>query len=114
MRSSDRDAGRPRSSTRGRPPTSSTATPGGATTRFSWDGPHNFRALPGVRDVVVEPGRLTVHGNRQSIAHVSAELVRSGQIPPDLAVEMPNLEAALLHLLEGTDDREMVTIRCPP
>jgi len=83
---------------------------GWATTRFSWAGPHNFRALPGVRDVVGEPGRLTVHGNRQSIAHVSAELVRSGQIPPDLAVEMPNLEAALLHLLEGTDHREMVTI----
>ena len=83
---------------------------GWATTRFSWAGPHNFRALPGVRDVVVEPGRLTVHGNRQSIAHVSAELARSGRVPPDLAVEMPNLEAALLHLLEGTDHRETVTI----
>jgi ABC-2 type transport system ATP-binding protein len=86
---------------------------GWATTRFRWDGPHNFANLPGVRDVVTERGRIAVHGDRESIAHVSAELLRCGRIPPDLAVEMPDLEAALLYLLEGSAEptsRELVSV----
>jgi hypothetical protein len=66
-----------------------------------------LRALPGVRDVAVEPARLTVHGNRQSIAH-EVELSVPGR-SPDLAVEMPNLEAALLPCWRAPMT-EMVTI----
>ena len=54
-------------------------------------------ALPGVRDGVVQPGTdVTVHGNRASIAHVGPNSSAREPIPADLAVVMPNLEAALL------------------
>ena len=71
--------------------------------------------LPGVRDVVEASGRVVVHGDRRSIAHVGAELVHRGRVPADLDVALPDLEAALLHLLDAptpspsTLDRELVT-----
>jgi hypothetical protein len=57
---------------------------------------------------------VTVHGDRQVIAQVGAELVRRGSVPADLDVDVPDLEAALLHLLADpasnpTPDRELVT-----
>jgi ABC-2 type transport system ATP-binding protein len=78
---------------------------GWATVTFSW--PESDRAaiipvlaaLPGVRDASYAGGRVTVHGTRPVIALVGAELVRRDRIPPDLAVEIPNLESALLGLL---------------
>lgn len=76
---------------------------GWATVRFSWDGPELAGALhrlPGVREVSVLRERMTVHGDRQVIAQVGAELVRRGEVPADLDVEVPDLEAALLHLLD--------------
>jgi hypothetical protein len=45
--------------------------------------------------------RVTVSGDRTSIAHVGAALVRNGSVPPDLTVEVPNLEDALIELLEA-------------
>jgi hypothetical protein len=48
-------------------------------------------------------GRLRVHGARQVIAQVGAELVRRGEIPDDLTVTLPNLESALLGLLAAAD-----------
>jgi ABC-2 type transport system ATP-binding protein len=57
------------------------------------------RRLPGVRTVDTVRGRLQVTGERQVIAQVGAELVRRGAIPDDLDVEVPDLAAALLHLL---------------
>jgi ABC-2 type transport system ATP-binding protein len=78
---------------------------GWATVTFSW--PEAERAaiipalagLPGARDVSYAGGRVTVHGTRAVIARVGAELVRRDRIPPDLAVEIPDLESALLGLL---------------
>ncbi len=97
---------------------------GWATVRFSAAGTdvadlaaalHN---LPGVRDVAVDHSRVAVHGERQVIAQVGAELVRRGRVPDDLDVEIPDLESALLHLLDderplpaATTDRELVTSR---
>ncbi len=58
-------------------------------------------ALPGVAGVTVVGGRVTVEGDRTAIAHVGAALVRLDAVPPDLRVEIPDLEAALLELLDG-------------
>jgi ABC-2 type transport system ATP-binding protein len=79
-----------------------------------------LRRLPGVRDVTVDGGRTSVHGDRPSVAYVGAELVRRGMVPSDLDVELPGLEAALLHLLDApvppapatpVTDRELVIVR---
>lgn len=86
-------------------------TPTGATTA------DELRGLPGVRTVGTDRGRLEVRGERQVIAQVGALLVRAGQVPTDLDVEVPDLEAALLNLLDGdtcttaATDRELVTPR---
>ena len=72
--------------------------------------PDGFDQLPGVRHVSAVDGRVQVLGDRSCIAHVGAELVRRGSVPADLGVELPDLESALLNLLETepTDTRELV------
>jgi ABC-2 type transport system ATP-binding protein len=87
---------------------------GWAHVSFAAAGAERFRGLPGVREVAVSGERVHVYGDRTAIAYVGAELVRGGQVPTDLSVEVPDLEAALLHLLDRepatpTDDRELVT-----
>jgi ABC-2 type transport system ATP-binding protein len=62
-----------------------------------------LRSLPGVWDASHGAGQATVHGERESIAHVGAWLARRGTVPPDLRVEVPDLEDALLALLDGAD-----------
>jgi ABC-2 type transport system ATP-binding protein len=70
--------------------------------------------LPGVQRVDVVANRVELRGDRRSIAHVGAELVRRGDVPTDIDVVLPDLEAALLHLLDTetadatTDNRELV------
>jgi ABC-2 type transport system ATP-binding protein len=72
-----------------------------------------LRRLPGVGEVDVVAGRTVVLGERRAIAHVGAALVQAGAVPDDLRVELPDLEAALLHLLEAPEPapagRELVT-----
>lgn len=63
-----------------------------------------LRRLPGVRTADATAGRVDVRGDRQSIAYVGAELVRRGTVPTDLDVELPDLEAALLRLLDTPDE----------
>jgi ABC-2 type transport system ATP-binding protein len=75
-----------------------------------------LRRLPGVQQVDIAADRVQVHGDRRSIAQVGAELVRRGEVPADLDVVLPDLEAALLHLLDAppvpkADDRELVNRR---
>ncbi|HEY7049180.1 MAG TPA: ABC transporter ATP-binding protein [Jatrophihabitantaceae bacterium] len=76
-----------------------------ATVRFTWTGTPelytDLRALDGVRTVERIDDRLEVRGDRRIIAYVGAELVRYGAVPGDLTVEVPDLEAALLGLLDG-------------
>jgi ABC-2 type transport system ATP-binding protein len=84
---------------------------GWAKVRFGWPAPvDDLRAIllatPGVQYVAVDTGfgdtaQFTVHGERRVIAHVGAELVRRDQIPADLRVEVPDLESALIELLES-------------
>lgn len=76
-----------------------------ATIRFSLPDPpapllEEIRRLAGVRDVELTGPRITVHGDRRIIAHVGAALVRWGPVPEDLGVHVPDLEDALLGLLE--------------
>jgi ABC-2 type transport system ATP-binding protein len=56
--------------------------------------------LPGVTEVDRRGGQVRITGDRSAIAHVGAALVRAGQIPPDLSVQIPTLEDALLGLLD--------------
>ncbi|MET0928093.1 MAG: ABC transporter ATP-binding protein [Aeromicrobium sp.] len=91
-----------------------------ATTRFgveTTDGDEIVRALGRVRGVhgveVTAKGsgcQVVVRGDRSSIAHVGAWLVERGEIPVDLRVDVPDLEAALLTLL---DDPSSATTAAP-
>jgi ABC-2 type transport system ATP-binding protein len=56
--------------------------------------------LDGVRDVRQSGARVTVDGDRCMIAYVGAALVRHGSVPEDLAVHVPDLNDAMLSLLE--------------
>jgi ABC-2 type transport system ATP-binding protein len=73
--------------------------------RFSapCDAPDAFvgelRGLVGVTDVEDLGRRVTVRGDRRSIAYVGAALVRQGCVPGDLTVEVPDLEDAVVSLL---------------
>jgi ABC-2 type transport system ATP-binding protein len=84
---------------------------GGATVRFGLSLPtdrstatalQELNRLPGVHAVTRQDGRVAVRGDREVIAHVGAWLVRRDEpIPTDLHVEVPDLETALLALLDG-------------
>ncbi|WP_311445690.1 ABC transporter ATP-binding protein [Frankia nepalensis] len=88
-----------------------------AVVRFGWtrddvtDLAAALRALPGAREVSVAGGQVEVRGDRRVIAHAGAELVRRGEIPDDLRVELPDLEAALLTLLGVRADASPSTTR---
>jgi ABC-2 type transport system ATP-binding protein len=69
-----------------------------------------LRGLSGVIDVRRAEGRVTIQGDRGAIAYVGAALVRARSVPDDLSVEVPDLEAALLTLLDGTDVRRAYEI----
>ncbi len=56
--------------------------------------------LGGVYEVSTEGDRVTIRGDRTSIAYVGEALVRAGTIPLDLSVQVPDLEDALLQLLD--------------
>lgn len=87
---------------------------GWAKVRFSWSGHvDDLRArllsTAGVHFVSVDnvqsgTAHFTVHGERRVIAHVGAELVRYDSIPADLRVEVPDLESALIELLEADSE----------
>ncbi len=92
---------------------------GWAVVRFSSDDAAvvgELGPLPGVHDVRTNAGLIEVRGERQVIAQVGALLVARGTVPADLDVEVPDLEAALLHLLENDtpvpsdSQRELATI----
>jgi ABC-2 type transport system ATP-binding protein len=91
-----------------------TGTPGelvarhanGATVRFTWPDPPatllaEMRGLAGVRQVRRSAALVIVEGNRATIAHAGAVLVRHGPVPADLDVHVPSLDDAMLSLLGG-------------
>ena len=59
----------------------------------------DWAAVPGVREVRRDGDAVELHGDRTMVAHAGAELVWSGRVPTDLAVDMPDLETALVSLL---------------
>ena len=62
--------------------------------------------LPGVAAITHSHDQVAVRGGREVIAHVGAWLVGSHRpIPRDLRVEIPDLEAALLTLLDQPTDQ---------
>jgi ABC-2 type transport system ATP-binding protein len=76
-----------------------------ATVRFTLSDPSvalldELRQLDGMRQVERTGSLVTAYGDRRIIAHVGASLVRRGTVPRDLSVHVPNLEDALLTLLE--------------
>jgi ABC-2 type transport system ATP-binding protein len=76
-----------------------------ATVSFSLPDPpalllYQLGQLTGVREVGRAGARVTVHGDRRIIAHVGAALVPWGPVPEDLSVHVPNLDDALLSLLD--------------
>ena len=69
---------------------------------------HDLRGLAGVQSAEHEDGRVVVRGSRAVIAHVGAWLVaRPEPIPGDLHVDVPDLEDALLTLLDQPDHTSM-------
>jgi ABC-2 type transport system ATP-binding protein len=56
--------------------------------------------LDGVHDLQRTGAQVAVHGDRRIIAYVGAALVQHGPVPRDLNAHVPNLEDALLRLLE--------------
>ena len=64
--------------------------------------------LPGVAGVDRERGQVIIRGDREAIAQVGAWLVNTRRaIPPDLRVEIPDLEAALLTLLDSDETQQL-------
>jgi ABC-2 type transport system ATP-binding protein len=62
--------------------------------------------LDGVDEVRRDVDQVTIRGDRTAIAYVGAALVRAGWVPPDLWVHVPNLEDALLGLLDNAEANE--------
>jgi ABC-2 type transport system ATP-binding protein len=64
--------------------------------------------LPGVAHVAHRNEEVAVRGTREVIAHVGGWLVASRRpVPPDLRVDIPDLEAALLSLLDQPLDQPL-------
>jgi ABC-2 type transport system ATP-binding protein len=64
-----------------------------------------IEALPGVHGVSRDHEQVAVRGGREAIAHVGAWLVGTGHaVPTDLRVDIPDLESALLSLLDQSTD----------
>jgi len=62
----------------------------------------SINRLPGVAGVTRDRGQVAVRGDRTAIAHVGSWLVGTGRpIPADLRVDVPDLETALLTLLDS-------------
>jgi ABC-2 type transport system ATP-binding protein len=65
--------------------------------------PEGLVGITGVRQVRRNTNHVEVRGDRRMIAHVCADLVRRGDVPEDLLITMPDLEDALIALLDGDD-----------
>lgn len=63
-----------------------------------------IRQLDGVRAMERVGARIRVHGDRRIIVHIGAVLVRYAVVPDDLDVHIPDLNDALLSLLERATD----------
>jgi ABC-2 type transport system ATP-binding protein len=69
----------------------------GCSPTVTW--PDGLSAVTGVREVRREDNRVKLFGDRRMIACVCADMVNRGVVPDDLWVAMPDLEDALVALL---------------
>src|SRR5215469_2341104 len=83
-----------------------------ASISFTWPGEvipipllDELSQVDGARQLERDGLRVTVRGDRGTIAYVGASLVRNGTVPTDLNVHVPTLEDALLSLLDPEPDR---------
>jgi ABC-2 type transport system ATP-binding protein len=67
-----------------------------------------IRHAGGVHAVTVDGDTVEVHGDRTMVAHVGAELVHAGRVPDDLWVKVPDLEDAVIGLLERQQERHAI------
>lgn len=75
--------------------------------RSTADALQSLNRLPGVTGVTRDRGQVAIRGDRTAIAHVGAWLVGTGRaIPADLRVDVPDLESALLTLLDTPTDQD--------
>ncbi len=83
-----------------------------ASVRFGLEADEQFlatalqelNALPDVRQVTRDGDQIAVHGGRSVIAHVGSWLTgRLPSVPADLRADVPDLEAALLTLLDSNE-----------
>jgi ABC-2 type transport system ATP-binding protein len=80
-----------------------------ATVTFTWPSDPallvtEIRRMDGVTEVRTDGTRVTVDGDREIIAYLGAAMVRHGVIPADLGVHVPNLDDAMLTLLDSKHD----------
>lgn len=69
------------------------------------DALRTLNQLPGVTKVTRDDGQVMIRGTRETVAHIGAWLVGTEQaIPTDLRVDIPDLESALLTLLDSPSD----------
>ena len=79
-----------------------------ASTAETADILQTLNRLPGVTGVTRDRRDVVIRGTREAIAQVGAWMVGSGRaVPADLRIDIPDLEAALLTLLE--QDRSKTT-----
>jgi ABC-2 type transport system ATP-binding protein len=65
--------------------------------------------MPGVHGVQREADQVAIRGEREVIAHSGAWLVQTGRpVPTDLRVDIPDLESALLTLLDQSDQTGVI------
>ena len=68
--------------------------------------------LPHVHGVTRQGDQIAIRGAREVIAHVGAWLVGTAHfVPADLRVDIPDLESALLTLLEHSSDKTDKTVQ---
>jgi ABC-2 type transport system ATP-binding protein len=84
-----------------------------ATVSFTWPGDPaplttEIGRMDSVTEVRTEGCRVTVDGDRRAIAYIGAAMVRHGVIPADLGVHVPNLDDAMLTLLDSKHDTDEV------
>jgi hypothetical protein len=65
--------------------------------------PDGLNAIDGVREVRRDTDSVELFGDRRMIAYVCADMVGRGDVPEDLSVVLPDLEDALVALLNGED-----------
>lgn len=60
---------------------------------------------PLVSNVRVTGGEVEITGPSAALAHVGAALVAADAVPPNIRVDQPNLESALINLIEPNGDQ---------